>query len=150
MPGILKKVMTLITGDPMVIAQSSRPLKNLTERDLIQLESEIGRELFGPIPDGHRREFFNLDAQTWVWHEEWIDAETGKMRVLTTRYETHPNGILKVQDGQPYKFVEGQELVHLTTAIRMYYERVAREVYYRDPATGQKITQDAGTIDLYS
>lgn len=150
MTGILKKALTLITGDPLTVAPNNRPLKQFSERDLIRLESEIGRELFGPIPDGHRREFFCLDKSTWVWHEEWTDAETGKDRVLTTRYEVHPNGILKVQQGQPYKFVEGQELQHLATATYLYYERVARDIYKTDPATGRPIVEPPATIDLYS
>ena len=49
----------------------NRPLKQLTERDLIRLESEIGAQLFGPLPKGRRREFFCLDASTWIWHEEY-------------------------------------------------------------------------------
>lgn len=146
MSSILKKALTLITGDPLTVAPVSRPLKEFTERDLIRLESEIGRELFGPIPAGHRREFFCLDESTWVWHEEWVDADTGKARILTTRYEVHPNGILKVQEGQPYKFVEGRELQHLATATYLYYERVAREVYKRDPATGRPLVGAPDTI----
>lgn len=136
MPGILKKALTLVTGDP---AKLGRPFKQLTERDLIRLESELGRELFGPIPAGHRREFFCLDSQTWVWHEEWTDPATGKLRIVTTRYEVHPNGVLKVQEGQPYKFVDGQELQNLASATSMYYEKVARHIYKRDPATGQPL-----------
>lgn len=150
MSGLLKKALTLITGDPAQINVSTRPLKELTERDLIKLESEIGRELFGPIPADHRREFFCLDENTWVWHEEWTDVNTGKKRVLTTRYEVHPNGILKVQEGQPYKFVEGDELQHLATATYAYYERVARNVYKRDPSTGRPLPESPDTIDLYS
>lgn len=142
MGSILKKALTLITGDPMMAAQPSRPLKQFTERDLIRMESEIGRDLFGAIPEGHRREFFCLDENTWVWHEEWMDEETGKLRVLTTRYEVHPNGILKVQDGQPYKFVDGAELDHLTLATGIYYERVTRELYKRDPSTGRKLDEN--------
>ena len=49
--------------------KSSRPLGGLTERELLQLESEIGSQLFGDIPKGHRRSFFNLDETTWIWHE---------------------------------------------------------------------------------
>jgi hypothetical protein len=143
MADILKKAFSLIVGNP---PKSSRPFKGMTERDLIRLESEIGRDLFGPIPAGHRREFFCLDDHTWIWHEEWIDAATGKLKALTTRYEVHPNGILKVQEGQPYKFVEGQELQNLAVATRLYHEHVMRGIYKRDPATGQKLTQTPATI----
>jgi hypothetical protein len=112
--------------------------RNLTRRDLIRMESKIGAQLFGTIPVGHRREFFYLDNNTWVWYEEWTD-NTGKQRELTTRYEIHQNGVLKVQDGQPYAVVEGDELRNLYTAIRLYYERTSREIYKRDPGTRQPL-----------
>ena len=133
---LLKKALQLITGDTK---KTKRPLKTLTERDLIELESEIGRDLFGPIPKGHRREFFCLDEHTWVWYEEWIDAETGKMKALTTRYEVHENGILKVQDGTTYRFIDGEELRDLGVSVRMYYERVMRGIYKKDPHTGKPL-----------
>lgn len=125
----------LVTGN-----QSKPRVKRnkLTSRDLIRMESAIGASLFGPIPAGHRREFFYLDNQTWVWYEEWID-NTGKTHEMTTRYEVHPNGVLKVQDGQPYAVVEGEELRNLLLATRVYYQRTSKEVYGRDPATRQAI-----------
>lgn len=145
MADVLKKALQLLTGsDPDALAnfkvsKKKRPLKALTERELIQLESEIGARLFGPIPKGHRREFFNLDANTWIWHEESLDA-TGKTQVSTTRYEVQEKGILKVQEGARYTFLDGEELRNLTLAVQMYYERVMREIYHRDPQTGQKLS----------
>ena len=52
---LLQRTLQLLTGS----AQSARPLKSLTERELIEHESVVGRHLFGPIPDGHRREFLS-------------------------------------------------------------------------------------------
>ncbi len=144
MADVFKKALKLLTGNdistPKLTMPKNRPFKTLTERELIQLESNIGSELFGPIPAGNRREFFNLDPTTWIWHEEWIDVETGKKKVATTRYEVHDNGILKVLEGAKYKFIEGEELRNLTVAVQMYHERVVREVYNRDPATGEKLS----------
>ncbi len=143
MSSILRRALTLLVGEDMSntfsMPPKSRPLKALTERQLIQLESEIGSKLFGPIPDGHRREFFNLDPTTWVWHEEWVDAATGKKRAATTRYEVHDKGVLKVQEGARYNFLEGKELENLTLAVRLYHEQVMRGVYKRDAATGKKL-----------
>ena len=136
MGGLLQKAIDLIIGNPR---NAERPLKRLTERGLIQLESEVGRELFGPIPAGHRREFFCLDRHTWIWFEEWVDPQTKKRQEVTTRYEIHPNGILKVQENRPYHPVEGEELKNFMLAIRMYHEKVSREVYKTDPETGKKI-----------
>jgi len=140
---LLKKTLSLLTGSP---ADVKRPLKKLTKRELIELEAEVGGALFGPIPSGHRREFFCLDEHTWVWHEEWINAN-GQRQVTSTRYELHANGVLKAQDGKVYKFIEGEELRNLTLAVRLYYEAVARGIYKRDPITGQPLTDTpAGTI----
>lgn len=110
----------------------------MTSRELIELEAKLGGELFGPIPAGHRREFFRLDDSTWVWHEEWVD-ESGHRQVTTTRYEIHQNGVLKAQDGKVYRFIEGDELRNLTVAAQLYYEAVARGIYGRDPLTGQRV-----------
>lgn len=137
MGSLLKKTLSLITGDGSSAVKAG--IKKLTERQLIELEAEIGGTLFGPIPAGHRREFFCLDEKTWVWHEEWID-EKGQKQVTSTRYEIHSNGILKAQNGKIYKFIEGKELTNLTLAMELYYEAVSRGVYHRDPLTGQKLS----------
>ncbi|MDB5165768.1 MAG: hypothetical protein JWM00_658 [Candidatus Saccharibacteria bacterium] len=143
MPSVFRKALQLLTGvedqSSLLKLPKKRPFKALTERELIQLESEIGAELFGPIPAGNRREFFCLDAITWIWYEESTDVETGKQKSTTTRYEIHDNGILKAQEGAQYSFLEGDELKNLSLAIQMYYEQVARKIYKRDPRTGQKL-----------
>lgn len=143
MANILQKAAAILIGTSG--KGSKRPFKKLTERQLIQLESEIGREVFGPVPDGHRREFFCLDATTWIWYEEWTN-EHKQTKALTTRYEVHPNGILKAQDGTNYKFIEGEELQNLAIAARMYYELTMRKIYKKDPATGLPLTQAPATI----
>ena len=145
MASILKKALSLITGENQVsvdlkMPKKFRPFKKLTERELIQLESEIGRELFGVVPKGHRREFFNLDKDTWIWYEEFTD-QLGVKRSSTTRYEVQQKGILKAQDGAQYSYIEGDELHNFIVAVQMYYEQVARKVYMRDPETGQKLPQ---------
>lgn len=141
---VFKKAMALIIGDANEVASDlrmpkKRPLKTLTERELLQLESEIGAQLFGEVPKGHRREFFCLDANTWIWYEEWVDPQTKKREQTTTRYEVSDRGILKVLEGPRYSYLEGAELENLAMATKLYYERVAREVYQRDPQTGYKL-----------
>ena len=126
------------TGLDFLKVPKKRPLKNFTERDLIRLESEVGARLFGEVPKGHRREFFCLDDKTWIWFEEWTDENRKKVS-NTIKYEIQEKGILKVQDGARYSYLEGDELKHFLMAIRLYYERVAREIYKVDPATGKKV-----------
>lgn len=136
-----KKLADLITGGPAPAASGRR--SKYSRRDLIRMESQIGGKLFGPVPKGHRREFFCLDNHTWVWHEEWFDANARKRVMVTTRYEINDNGVLKVQEGQPYKFVEGEELTNLIWAMHLYYEEVARSIYGYDPATGKPLAAHA-------
>ncbi|MFZ2545111.1 MAG: hypothetical protein WAW80_03990 [Candidatus Saccharimonadales bacterium] len=132
--GLLK----LLTGSDSVKFPRFMFTGKITRRELIQRESEIGGHLFGQIPIGHHRQFFNLDRTTWVWYEEWRD-EDGEMQNTTTRYEIHKNGVLKVQEGTPYYYIEGQELDNFVTATRTYYDRVTHDIYRRDPSTGQPL-----------
>lgn len=136
---ILRSLLSLITG-----TSPAQPVAAgmLTQRQLIQRESLLGRELFGPVPSDHRREFFCLDAHTWVWYEEWIDVDTGRKQALTTRYEVHENGILKAVNAS-YKFIDGEELQNFYQAVRSYYERSMREVYGKDPYTRQPLASPA-------
>ncbi len=142
MPSILKKALKLVftdddnTGLVSILKKKNRPLKKFTERELIQLESEIGATIFGEKP-AHvtRREFFNLDKDTWIWYEEIVDKD-GKKQELTTRYEVQPKGILKVQPNYRYSYLEGDELQNFVLAVKEYYERVSRDLYKRDPQTG--------------
>jgi hypothetical protein len=141
---LVKKALELIVGDDTsfdlvkIPNAKKRPLKTLTERELLRLESAIGAELFGTIPAGHRREFFCLDEKTWIWHEEWTN-ERRRPESSTIRYEISDHGVLKVQDGARYNYLEGPELQNFALAVRMYYEQVARKVYKRDPDTGEKL-----------
>lgn len=111
-----------------------KPFSKMTERELIQLESEIGRELFGPIDKGCRREFFNTSPEVWIWHEEWKD-EAGKVQQLTTKYEVRADGVWKLQPGPRYFQLHGDELKNFHAATQLYYERVMRDVYGLSPDT---------------
>lgn len=98
-------------------------------RALLHYEARLGGELFGPIPQGVRREFFCLDEHTWVWHEEWTD-EQGRYQALTTRYDVRPNGIVKSQGTNSYQSLSYQELSNLYRAIRLYKQRVGTELQH--------------------
>lgn len=146
MNSLIKKALELIVGDDTAFDltkipdSKKRPLKNLTERQLLRLESAIGAEIFGKIPHGHRREFFCLDEKTWIWHEEWTDANRTD-HANTIRYEIGDNGVLKVQDGARYSYLDGTELQNFALAVRMYYEQVSRKVYQHEPEPVQKLVQ---------
>ncbi len=131
---LIKQLMDLLIGTRPVVVITPRILKELTDRDLIKLESVVGRTLFGQPEPGHAREFFCLDAHTWIWYEQW--DEDGEEKSRTIRYESHPQGILKVEDsGKSYSFVKGQELENLAQATQTYCDRVTQEVYQQDAAS---------------
>ncbi len=141
--GVLNKAVTLLVGNTNDIAYLKLPkLKQspskMSERELIQLESNIGREIFGPVPPGHRREFFCLDEKTCIWYEEYKD-EKGKVVTSTTRYEFLGDKVLKAHNGAKYSYIEGSELKNLLLAVNMYYERAMRSIYKRDPDTGSPL-----------
>jgi len=96
-------------------------------KKLIHKESEIGSELFGPIPKGHRREFFCLDERTWVWHEEWYD-NNNNLRSTITRYEIYPDKFLKIQNGQYYQ-LDKVEADNFYKAVKLYNQRTRTELY---------------------
>ena len=95
-------------------------------RALLHHEANVGGQLFGPIPEGHRREFFCLDEHTWVWHEEWTDAR-GQRQIMTTRYEVRPAGVFKAQGVNQYQPVAGQEERHFRAAVDQYMQQVTGE-----------------------
>lgn len=95
-------------------------------RSLMHWSAQVGGNLFGPVPANSRREFFCLDARTWVWHEEWTDSD-GR-HTLTTRYDVRPSGIVKSQGNNVYQLVKGQEAVNLYNAIQLFGQRVLPEL----------------------
>ena len=100
----------------------------LSLNDLINAESELGRTLFGPIPDGHQREFFAFKKNVWMWHENWVD-QFGKLQEMTIRYEVRPTGVYKKPNGGSYKKIEGEELKNFRQAARGYLNLVKTKLY---------------------
>ncbi len=105
-----------------------RDTSMLVYSDLIEAESALGRTLFGPIPDGHRREFFAYKKNVWIWHDSWQD-NTGETHGVTIRYEVRPNGVYKKYEGSTYKKLEGNELNNFREAARMYLNLIKTNLY---------------------
>lgn len=118
---MIKKLASIVRGTGRVEKQAE------AYRRLIRREAEIGGTLFGPIPKGHRREFFCLDEHTWIWHEEW--QEKGAYQVRTTRYDIRNDNILKAQDGQGYSPVSLEEAQRLFEAAKLYQQKIKSEFY---------------------
>lgn len=97
-------------------------------RAFIRREAAIGGQLFGPVPESHRREFVCLNKRTWVWHEEWPD-ERGAWQMSTTCYDVRPDGVYKLQEGGTYRPVGKQETQHLRDAATLYHQQVQLILY---------------------
>lgn len=89
------------------------------EDDLINAESELGRNIFGPIPEGHKREFFHHQKNVWIWHENGT----------TIRYEVRPHGVYKRVMGSDYHKITGKELENFRNATKNYLELVKKHLY---------------------
>ena len=110
--------------DPYDLKNSS----TMTYADLINAESELGRTLFGPIPAGHQREFFEHKKNVWIWHDGWLD-ENGGAQGITIRYEVKPEGVFKKYPGSAYVKLEGEELDNFRRAARMYLDLIKTKLY---------------------
>lgn len=97
--------------------------------DLMNLESQWGGTLFGPIPAGHQRKFFAHTQNVWVWYEGWMDPE-GALKEMTVRYEVRPAGVFKRVDGQRYEKLSGEELDNFRAAAKNYLKLMKTKLYY--------------------
>ena len=100
----------------------------LTEADLINAESKLGATLFGPIPDGHRREFFRYRHNIWVYHESW--TKNGKKLESTITYSVRENGVYKCPLGGEYVKITGSELSNFKKATIEYLKLVKNKLYH--------------------
>ena len=98
-----------------------------TLEDKINAESELGRTIFGAIPAGHQREFFEHKKNVWVWHESW--HELGQLREITLRYEVRPNGVYKTMNNGHYQKLEAAELDNFRAAARTYLALIKEKLY---------------------
>lgn len=97
--------------------------------DLVNLESKWGSTLFGPVPEGHRREFFKHRENVWIWYEGWTDP-SGTMQEMTIRYEVRPAGVFKRANGDKYKKLSEEELNNFRIAAKNYLALVKTKIYY--------------------
>lgn len=114
----------IVKSRPKKVKSPRKP----TAADLINAESAVGRTLFGPIPAGHRREFFQHRKNNWVWHEDWYDQD-GNKKELTIRYEARPEGVFKKPLGGKYIKLKGTELENFRRAVHAYTKLVKEKIY---------------------
>ena len=109
-------------GDP------HRYSNKLSYEDLVNAESALGRTIFGPIPEGHQREFFEYRKNVWIWHESYVDVD-GTMNDMTVRYEVRPEGVFKRPGSGNYRKIDGTELDNFRKAAKTYLNLVKTKLY---------------------
>lgn len=116
------KIISGYRGDP------HRYSNKLSYEDLINAESELGKTIFGPVPEGRQREFFEYRKNVWIWHEQYVDP-TGTMQDMTVRYEVRPEGVFKRPGAGMYHKIEGVELDNFRKAAHIYLDLVKTKLY---------------------
>lgn len=96
--------------------------------DIINAESRLGSRIFGPIPYGHRREFFHDRKNIWIWHEDWQD-QAQHLHQLTVRYEVRTSGVYKKISTGKYLRLEGDELDNFCQATKAYLYLIKKYLY---------------------
>ncbi len=110
------------TGDP------HRYSNRFSYEDLVNAESAYGRTIFGPIPEGHQREFFEYRKNVWIWHESFLD-NNGIVQNMTVRYEVRPDGVFKKPGNEAYRKINGSELENFRNAARTYLNLIKTNLY---------------------
>lgn len=111
------------------VAVATRQLRRRPSRaELINAESKLGSTIFGPVPAGHRREFFHDRENIWIWHEDWLDHEQ-HTRQLTVRYEVRPSGVYKKISAGKYIQLKGAELENFRQATKVYLHIIKQKLY---------------------
>lgn len=99
-----------------------------TRAELINAESRLGSTIFGPIPAGHRREFFHDRENVWIWHEDWHDDGRHE-HIMTIRYEVRPSGVYKKLSAGHYVKLVGAELENFRQATHVYLYLIKQKLY---------------------
>lgn len=121
-----QKLPVNVMSMPPIRPQDLKP--GSSRADLINAESRLGSRLFGPIPYGHRREFFHDRQNIWIWHEDWHD-EKQNLHQMTVRYEVHTSGVYKKISTGKYLRLEGAELDNFCKATKAYLYLIKKYLY---------------------
>ncbi len=105
-------------------------------KDLMRREADLNKNLFGPVPKGTKRDFFNLDKHTWIWYEEWTD-DSGQLQQMTTRYVVRPTEILKSQNGGAYFRLTTDEAKNFQKATDSYIKNAKKNLYATSNSTAK-------------
>ena len=110
---------------------ASKRRRKLTRQELINLESEIGRVIFGNAGVRVRREFFYHGRNLWMFYEEFPGREP-----LTITLEVRDTEILKILPDRSSFVLEGAELENFLAAARTYAVLVKSYIYGKESKRG--------------
>ena len=128
-PRLFKQTQKIAQQASDKIAITARQLRRRPSRaELINAESKLGSTIFGPVPAGHRREFFHDRENVWIWHEDWTDQDQ-HTRQLTVRYEVRPSGVYKKISAGKYIQLKGAELENFRQATKVYLHIIKQKLY---------------------
>lgn len=128
---IFQKIMSLVMGESPVKEEP----RGTSLRQLIQMESQLGAQIFGVIPAYDRREFYCFDGRMWIWHEERMNAHTGKHDVMTVSYNLTDRGVLKSFGENQSSYVQADELEHFASAVEQYAAITHENLYSKKQAS---------------
>lgn len=103
---------------------ASKRRRKLNRQELINLESEVGRVIFGDAGVRVRREFFYHGSNLWMFFEDFPGREP-----MTITYEVRDTEILKILPDRSSVAIEGDELFNFLAAARTYAVLVKKYIY---------------------
>ena len=140
---VLTKTLKLLVGDDLSLGLPKlRKKTSAQETERARAVSARKRNWLGTFWRGAKG---SSAANSFAWTKKHgCGMRSGlmlstKLKTHTIKYEVTDRGILKTQPGPRYSYLEGDELRNFSIATQMYYEQVARQVYKRDPETGEKL-----------
>jgi len=108
--------------------QTNEEVSQNYERDLMRAEAQLAQNIFGPVQNGGKREFFCLDRNTWIWYEQWT-SDAGEAKQITTRYLVRSGEIVKSQNGGAYHRLTIAEAENFQAATQEYLKKAKAGLY---------------------
>jgi len=110
--------------------------KPLTKESLINQEAVLGSKIVS-TKVGHEYFFLYDDHDNWMFYEQ--PSKDGLVRHPSIlHYEIVDGTVVRHELGKPSAEVKGEEFLRLWYTIAFYHDAVLREVYNRNPETGEK------------
>lgn len=136
----------------VMLIGTSRPTKNkeLTEADLMEIESSKGAEITGNDQAPEERKFFYERDHNWFYSLMFKD-EQGKVQTKVYRYEVSDEHVLMIEDGGGHTPIHHEEKRRLLAIVTEYHRRVMSEVYQvsPQPETIDEVQFDRSVNELF-